>query len=109
MKLEMRVEIEKRCIPSGLYDYEVCYPQFDIVVDFKKGSPAVMYQRNGDPGWPADPAEIELLDVALFKGDGIAPTKEQMWDWVQEWLDSDQGYQFVCDTADRETRDARSA
>ena len=32
---------------------------------FRPGSPAVMYQRNGDPGWPEDPDEIELDYVEI--------------------------------------------
>lgn len=36
---------------------------------FTPGSPAVMYQRNGDPGWPAEPAEVEVTRVTL-RADG---------------------------------------
>jgi len=99
--VKFRAEIEVTGIPSGCGDFETMYPVFDITVSYIKGSPAVMYQRNGDPGWPADPPEIELLDVALHNGDGISPTKEQMWDWVEEWLDSDEGFVSVVEEAER--------
>lgn len=32
---------------------------------YTPGSPAVMYQRNGDPGWPADPSEFEVSEVKI--------------------------------------------
>jgi hypothetical protein len=32
---------------------------------FQPGSPAVMYLRNGDPGYPADPAEFEPEEVTI--------------------------------------------
>ena len=37
----------------------------DCIVEFKcyPGRPAVMYLRNGDPGYPEDPAEIEVISV----------------------------------------------
>jgi len=44
----------------------------DVSYSFSKGSPAVMYQRNGDPGWPAEPAEIEITGIEV---DGQAVPK----------------------------------
>jgi hypothetical protein len=32
---------------------------------FQPGSPAVMYLRNGDPGYPADPAEFEPEEITI--------------------------------------------
>ena len=36
---------------------------FDIEFRIWPGRPAVMYLRNGDPGYPEDPAELEVLSV----------------------------------------------
>ena len=32
---------------------------------FQPGSPAVMYLRNGDPGYPADPPEFEPEEITI--------------------------------------------
>lgn len=37
----------------------------DVTYSYTKGTPAVMYQRNGDPGWPAEPPEIEVIGVTV--------------------------------------------
>lgn len=37
----------------------------DVTYSLTKGSPAVMYQRNGDPGWPAEPPELEVFNVKV--------------------------------------------
>lgn len=100
MKLTMRVEIERQFIPAGLTEYEVAYPQFDIVIDYKKGLPASTCQISGAPIYPADPPEIDLVEVKLANGDGLKPDNDQMWDWVQNWLDTDAGFQFACEKAE---------
>ena len=47
----------------------------EIEGTYTPGSPAVMYQRNGDPGWPADPSEFEVSEVRIsdFMGQKFAP------------------------------------
>ncbi len=42
----------------------------DATVDFNYSPaiPAVMYLRNGDPGYPEEPAEVEVTEIRL--GDG---------------------------------------
>ena len=47
-------------------------------VTYHPGSPAVMYQRNGDPGWPAEPRElIDVLSCTLIEV-GNAKVREDM-------------------------------
>jgi hypothetical protein len=77
---------------------EAYYPTVEIKYNFTKGSPAVMYQRNGDPGWPEEPAEVEATDAKLLEGDGLTPTQEQVWQWAQDWI-GNKGYQFACEHA----------
>lgn len=52
-----------------------------ISFEFRAGRPAVMYLRNGDPGYPADPDELEVLS--------ITPGSVLLHDEAQEWLDTD--------------------
>ena len=98
MKHTIIAEIEVKHQPAGMGlpddEYEVSYPKVEIEYSYIKGSPAVMYLRNGDPGWPAEPAEMEMLAARLINGDGLLPTKDQLEDWAQNWLDGD-GYDLA--------------
>lgn len=78
---------------------EVAYPKVEITYSYSPGSPAVMYQRNGDPGWPAEPAEIELINVHLIDGDGLAPNDQQLREWAYDWL-HDAGFDQACEHAE---------
>lgn len=82
---------------------EVAYPTLEITYTFTPGSPEVRYQRNGDPGWPADPAEVELVSAKLIKADGFTPTQEQINEWAEEWL-WNEGYNAACDAAAEDRR-----
>ena len=37
--------------------------EYLVQAQYTRGSPGVYTQRNGDPGWPDDPDEIEVLSV----------------------------------------------
>lgn len=52
-----------------------------ISFEFRPGRPAVMYLRNGDPGYPADPDELEVIS--------ITPGSVLLHDEAQEWLHTD--------------------
>ncbi len=52
-----------------------------ISFEFRPGRPARMYLRNGDPGYPADPDELEVIS--------ITPGSVLLHDEAQEWLDTD--------------------
>lgn len=43
-----------------------------VVTHYTPGRPAVFYLRNGDPGYPAEPAEYEF-EVTSIEFDGSAP------------------------------------
>lgn len=96
----LTTEIEVHFQLSGMPDdeRETAYPKLEITYSFLKGSPAVRYQRNGDPGWPADPDEVELINVKLIDGDGLAPTAHQLREWAEDWL-NDAGYDKACEHA----------
>lgn len=38
---------------------------FEVEFTVSPGRPAVMYLRNGDPGYPEEPAELEVFDFVL--------------------------------------------
>lgn len=103
------IEIEFNSPGLGLPDdeTEVAYPIVEIAYRYTAGSPAVMYQRNGDPGWPAEPAELEFISAKLIKGDGLAPTPQQVAQWAEDFTESDDGYQQLVDHAEDMRREQR--
>ena len=66
---------------------EAFYPIIDIQYGFHKGSPEVRYQRNGDPGWPAEPPEVELLDASIKDAAGATLTPQEVTVLAEKWLD----------------------
>lgn len=50
--------------------------EVDVSYTYSAGRPAVMYLRNGDPGYPEEPAELEVISVHCH---GTALPHE-MWD-----------------------------
>ena len=87
------IEVKFRIPGMPEDEHEVAYPKVEIVYTFTRGSPEVRYQSNGDPGWPADPDEVELVSAKLVDGDGLGPDQKQVDEWAQDWLD-DAGLSF---------------
>jgi len=42
----------------------------DLTVEYTPGSPGVHTLRNGDPGYPPDPPEWDVTEVAIFEVNG---------------------------------------
>lgn len=82
-------------------DGEVFYPKIDIAYTYIPGSPAVMYQRNGDPGWPAEAPEIEVISSVLTDDDNMEyePTAKELMQWADEWI-HDTGFYNACEEAE---------
>ncbi len=86
---------------------------YDVVVYFKvtsysPGQPAVMYQRNGDPGWPADPEEWEFEYLrAEFDGgepaDAPGPITGIEEAALMDWFD--ENYDLACEVAAEQRHD----
>jgi len=57
---------------------EVNGDELDVVVEytFSPGTPDVMYLSNGDPGYPGDPGECEVL--AVYRTDDKKREKDLM-------------------------------
>lgn len=85
-------EVEVKFVPVSLVEQEIAYPELEITFTATKGDPGCKYQRNGDPGWPPEPPEVDFVSAKLIKGDGVNHTQDQIEDWAQEWLASDSGY-----------------
>ena len=94
-------EIETKFSIPGMPDdeREVAYPKVEITYSYLPGHPGCMYQRNGDPGFSPEPAEVDFISAKLIDGDGLAPEQWQVNEWAQDWLD-DAGYEQACDHAE---------
>ena len=75
--------------------------EVEITFSFTKGRPAVMYLRNGDPGYPADPHEVELVSVKPVDPALVLPSnlQKEMDDWAERFLSDDKGFGLACDAA----------
>ena len=79
--------------PFGLGDIAMT-----VRFNYTPGRPAVMYLRNGDPGHPADPAEVEFVSARLGISDEWL--NKMASEWAEEWLASDEGYVKACEAAE---------
>jgi len=81
----------------------------EITFEFRAGRPAKMYLRNGDPGYPADPDEIEFISISPGAGDHGAFSdiaQAQLESEADTWLSSD-GYDAAIEIAASDAADAR--
>lgn len=98
-KIEAEIEVKFHLSGAPDDEREVAYPTVLIEYAFSKGCREVLYLRNGDPGFPAEPPEVEAVNAKLIDGDGLAPTEDQVWQWAQDWIDSEAGYNLACANA----------
>ena len=80
-----------------------------ITFEFRAGRPEVRTLRNGDPGYPADPDEIEFVSIAPGAGDhGVFSDMAQagLEDAAQDWLASD-GYDAALEVVAEDHEAAR--
>lgn len=58
-----------------------------ITFEYRPGRPAKMYLRNGDPGYPADPDEIEFIKAEPYYNGKPSPYDGAFADLEQRALD----------------------
>ena len=81
----------------------------EITFEFRAGRPEVRTLRNGDPGYPADPDEIEFVSISPGAGDHGAFSdlaQAQLESEADTWLCSD-GYDAAIEIATADAADAR--
>jgi hypothetical protein len=72
----------------------------DIAYTYKRGRPAVMYLRNGDPGYPAEDAEVEVVRADPEEGVTLPDIwQKRLTEWAYEWLIGE-GYHEACARAE---------
>lgn len=72
----------------------------EIKFSYSRGRPVVRYLRNGDPGYPAEPEEVEYHSVMPLCPQTLpAIIRAAIETWAREWLESDVGHGAACDKA----------
>jgi hypothetical protein len=81
-----------RWLRTGSYNGMDWEAEHEITFRFRPGRPAKMYLRNGDPGYPADPDEVEFVSITPDAGDHGAFSdiaQRNLESDAQEWLETD--------------------
>ena len=91
----MTVSITRMDIDSNLFDLDL-----KVEYEYYKGHKGRMYMKNGDPGYPDEPSEVEILTVTDSNGHAIALTDEEVEDIenkitfkIEAEHDRDEGYE----------------
>ena len=80
-------------VPWTINDYDLL---LDVDYTYTPGNPGCMYQVNGDPGWPPEGPEIDILAIRVDKQlvpswlDKILCGNEHLWDYLHEHHESDE-------------------
>ncbi len=76
----------------------------EVVIQFKysPGRPAVMYLKNGDPGYPADPPEVDFVEANLVHHTIDTGMQKMLDEWAVEYLASDDGFLEAVEAAQEE-------
>ena len=69
--------------------------EHDVQVDYtySPGRPGKMYMPNGDPGYPDEPAEVEILNVWLYELDVLQYLHAQSYDSLLDTISTDHSYE----------------
>lgn len=102
--IEAEIKVKFRFAGLAEGEQETAYPSFVITYQYSPGSPAFTPRGEYAPIDPPEPAEVEFISAHLVNNDGLEPSAEQVNDWAQEWLASDEGYSFACNHAEEARR-----
>lgn len=74
------------------HHFEVGEKEVAVTFEFNyyPGHPGSMYRRNGDPGDPPEPADIDVLSYARNDGEKIDESFDEV---IQKWLSSDDSWE----------------
>jgi hypothetical protein len=108
---EHRITADLPLQPARGGEGETVYVKADITYTYLPGTPGCRTLSNGDPGWPPEPAEVEVLSAVLIDerkpGDPVTeaelerPTAAELKLMAENWL-ADEGYDLACQLAERE-------
>lgn len=69
--------------------------EHEVQVDYtySAGRPGKMYMPNGDPGYPDEPAEVEILNVWLYGRDVLQYLTDNSYDSLLDTITSNHSYE----------------
>jgi hypothetical protein len=72
-----------------------CLGEHEVQADYSysPGRPGKMYMPNGDPGYPEEPAEIEILNVYLYGLNIISQLPDSTYDSLLDTLINNHYYE----------------
>lgn len=83
--------------------------EFEVTYTYSPATPDVWYLRNGDPGYPGDPAEADIEKITLWGIDVTMVIPEdvfdRLYDLVCEKAEEEMNEEYYDEPAERETFD----
>lgn len=72
-----------------------CLGEHDVQVDYSysPGRPGKMYMSNGDPGYPDEPAEFEIVNVYLYGLDVLSQLPDTAYDSLLDTISNNHSYE----------------
>lgn len=69
--------------------------EHEVQVDYtySPGRPGKMYMPNGDPGYPDEPAEVEILNAWLYELDVLQYLSDQSYDSLLDTISNNHSYE----------------
>jgi len=61
--------------------------EFEIEFSYTPGTPDVWYLPNGDPGYPGDPAELEIISITLWGVELIKAIPDDTLEKISTYLE----------------------
>jgi hypothetical protein len=75
----MRISLDHSCNVPGFGEYDM-----KVEIEYHSGRPGRWYMPNGDPGYPPEPDEIEILDVLVDGKPLEGIERETVIDFLQD-------------------------
>lgn len=94
--VEAQISVKFRFPGLAEGETETAYPTLAITFGYRPGRAAYTPRGEYAPIDPPEPEEVEFLSAQVLDDDGMSPTQEQIRDWADEWLASDEGYNACC-------------
>jgi len=58
--------------------------EFEVVAHYSPGTPDVFYLPNGDPGYPGDPAELDITRISLWGVDVTRSIPDEVYELIYD-------------------------
>lgn len=98
--IETQVSVKFRFPGLAEGETETAFPTLAITFEYRPGRPAYTPRGEYAPIDPPEPEEVDFVSAHMLDDDGMSPGQEQINEWAQDWLASDEGYTAACACAE---------